>query len=205
MNLNPTLACVTAAFTAALGLAVLLRKRHSAASWSFTGGMVLLAVETLFNGFSFNELAPKNAGFLQGAAFVTRSFLPGVWLFFSLTYSRGNYRESLARWRFLLLAAFVLPVALAVAFRGELVQVLPFPQPGAGFWFRLGGQPAKALNVLCLSSCPDCGAFWRSGKLSARSLSRVTWPGYFGRAPPLQPSPAKYTAFYQPPFRKAPA
>ena len=150
MNLNPTLACVTAAFTAALGLAVLLRKRHSAASWSFTGGMVLLAVETLFNGFSFNELAPKNVGFLQGAAFVTRSFLPGVWLFFSLTYSRGNYRESLARWRFILLVAFVLPVALAVAFSGELVQVLPFPKPGDGFWFRLGGQPAKALNVLCL-------------------------------------------------------
>src|SRR5437773_1960031 len=150
MNLNPTLACVTAAFTAALGLAVLLRKRHSAASWSFTGGMVLLAVETLFNGFSFNQLAPKSVGFLQGAAFVTRCILPGVWLFFSLTYSRGNYRESLARWRFLLLAAFVLPVALAVAFRGVLVQVLPFPEPGAGFWFRLGGQPAKALNVLCL-------------------------------------------------------
>src|SRR5437870_3316283 len=84
MNLNPTLACVTAAFTAALALAVLLRKGHSAASWSFTGGMVLLAVETLFNGFSFNELAPKNVGFLQGAAFVTRSFLPGVWLFFVL-------------------------------------------------------------------------------------------------------------------------
>ena len=150
MNLNPTLACVTAAFTVALGLAVLFRKRHSAASWSFAGGMVLLAVETLFNGFSFNELAPKNAGFLQGAAFVTRSFLPGVWLFFSLTYSRGNYRESLARWRFILLAAFMLPVVLAVAFRGELVQVLPFPGPGDGFWFRLGGQPAKALNVLCL-------------------------------------------------------
>ncbi len=150
MNLNPTLACVTAAFTAASGLTVLVRKRHSAASWSFTGGMVVLAVETLFNGFSFNELSPKSVGFLQGAAFVTRSFLPGVWLFFSLTYSRGNYRESLARWRFLLLAAFVLPVALALAFRGELVQLLPFPEPGTGFWFRLGGQPAKALNVLCL-------------------------------------------------------
>src|SRR5438046_7009035 len=150
MNLNPTLACVTAAFTAAWGLAVLLRKRHSAASWSFTGGMVLLAVETLFNGFSFNELAPKNVGFLQGAAFVTRSFLPGVWLFFSLTYSRGNYRESLARWRFLLLAAFVLPVALAVAFRGDLVQVLPFPEPGPGFWFRQWRQQAQAANVLCV-------------------------------------------------------
>src|SRR5437762_14291107 len=146
MNLNPTLACVTAAFTAALGLAVLLRKRHSAARWSFTGGMVLLAVETLLNGFSFNELAPKNAGFLQGAAFITRSFLHGVWLFFSLTYSRGNYSESLARWRFILSAAFVLPVALAVAFRGELVQVVPFAVPGDGFWFRLGVQPAKVKN-----------------------------------------------------------
>src|SRR4029077_18430931 len=75
MNLYLTLACVGAAFSVTLGLAVPLRKRLSAASWSFTGGMALLAVETLFNGFSFNELAAKNAGFLQGAAFVTRSFL----------------------------------------------------------------------------------------------------------------------------------
>src|SRR5438309_6242576 len=112
MNLNPTLACVTAAFTAALGLAVPLRKRHSAASWSFTGGMVLLAVETLFNGFSFNQLAPKSVGFLQGAAFVTRCFLPGVWLFFSLIYSRGIFRVFVARWRFLLMVAFVLRLAL---------------------------------------------------------------------------------------------
>src|SRR5438445_11036535 len=44
----------------------------------------------------------------------------------------------------------MLAVVLAVAFRGELLQVLPFPEPGAGFWFRLGGQRAKALNVLCL-------------------------------------------------------
>src|SRR5207244_11815825 len=98
MNLNPTLACVTAAFTAALALAVLVRKRHSAASWSFTGGMVVLAGETLFNGFSFNELAPKNVRFLQVEAFVTSSFLPVVWLFFSLTYSRATSRCSLACW-----------------------------------------------------------------------------------------------------------
>src|SRR5438132_50274 len=39
---------------------------------------------------------------------------------------------------------------MAVAFRVVLVLVLLITGPGAVFWFRRGGQPSKALNVLCL-------------------------------------------------------
>jgi putative PEP-CTERM system histidine kinase len=42
------------------------------------------------------------------------SLLPGVWLVFALSYGRGNYREFLNRWKFLLLAAFMFPLALVV-------------------------------------------------------------------------------------------
>jgi len=49
------------------------------------------------------------------------SFLPSIWLFFSLSYARGNYREFLKRWRFLLAAAFLVPVGLSVFFRETLI------------------------------------------------------------------------------------
>src|SRR5436305_15338052 len=70
----------------------------------------------------------------------------------------------------------------------------------------LGDGPTGGdIPVICRRSCPDCGAFLRGGKLFAWSLSRVTRPGYFGRAPPLQSKSANYPAFYSAPFHQVPA
>ena len=52
----------------------------------------------------------------QSWRLLAMSLLPGIWLFFSLSYGRGNYREFLARWRFLLIAAFLIPLVLMVFF-----------------------------------------------------------------------------------------
>jgi putative PEP-CTERM system histidine kinase len=49
------------------------------------------------------------------------SFLPGIWLFFSLSYGRGNYLEFLKRWRFVLALTFLAPIGLAVIFREGLI------------------------------------------------------------------------------------
>ena len=35
----------------------------------------------------------------DGVRFIVKSFIPVIWLCFSLTYSRSDYREFLARWR----------------------------------------------------------------------------------------------------------
>jgi putative PEP-CTERM system histidine kinase len=53
--------------------------------------------------------------------------LPGVWLCFSLTYSRGNYREFLGRSRVLLGAALILPVALVLVYGSELTMLVAGP------------------------------------------------------------------------------
>jgi len=47
--------------------------------------------------------------------------LPGVWLLFSLTYARGNWREFVSRWRLPLAAMFVCPTALAAWFHQQLI------------------------------------------------------------------------------------
>jgi len=96
-----------------------------------------------------NASQPENVAYWQGLALVAKSLLPGVWLGFSLTYSRGNYREFLARWRFALVSAFLLPVALSVGFRAELLQAPIEPNPIHDWWLRFGGG-AKALNILLL-------------------------------------------------------
>jgi putative PEP-CTERM system histidine kinase len=149
MSLNSVLAFLAALFSAALALVVMLRKRRSVAGWCFSAGMVAFAIEAVFQGLSFTAATPESVGFWQGLALIIRAFLPGLWLCFSLTYSRGNYREFLVRWRVVLIAVFLLPPAIALLFRGELVQVLPYTEPIPGWWLRLQG-PAKALNGVFL-------------------------------------------------------
>ena len=87
--------------------------------------MGTLAVESALGGISLQVSHPEKVAYWQSLALVTRSFLPGFWLAFSLTYSRGNYREFLATWKFFLAAAFLVPIGISLGFRSELVHLLP--------------------------------------------------------------------------------
>ena len=121
MNANIALAFTAALFSLGLTLAVIFRKQRSVANWCFSAGMTALAIESIFGGLSVGAGEPEAGAFWQSLATVPKSFLPGIWLFFSLTYSRGNYRAVLARWRPLLVAAFVIPVGLSALSRAGLV------------------------------------------------------------------------------------
>ncbi len=105
-----------------LGLANLLRKKPSLATWCFFAGMAILAVESVFTGLGLR--ATNLADLLRWLtlAFVAKSFVPVAWLSFSLTYSRGDYRESLARWRIPLAVFALLPIGLSIGFQGQLIQ-----------------------------------------------------------------------------------
>jgi putative PEP-CTERM system histidine kinase len=149
VNSSSLLAFAAAFFSCAIGLAVIVRERHSISRWYFFAGMVLLGVESAFGGISLGDLPPKKIEFWQNLALFARSVSPSVWICFSLTYSRGNYREFLARWRPILVVAFLLPVAVLFELRSKLVDVLPYLGPGQGWWLSLSG-PAKAFNVFFL-------------------------------------------------------
>ncbi len=149
MTPNSILAFATAIFCGVLALAALFRTRHSVASWCFILGMAAFALESGSIGVSMQSPEPENIVYWQTISFLIRSFLPGLWLCFSLSYSRGNYRAFLVRWRFALGAAFLLPLGLAFGCRADLVRVLPLPETGQAWWLTFSG-PAKILDSLFL-------------------------------------------------------
>src|SRR4030081_3200930 len=101
---NSVLALAAGLFSAALATAAACQKRRSLATWCFSAGMLTFALESLFGALWHDALLPEKAALWGTLTLVAKSFLPGFWLCFSLTYARGKSRELPARSRFLILA-----------------------------------------------------------------------------------------------------
>ena len=150
MNNAAILAFVAAIFGGAMAFAVLWQERRSPAHWAFAAGMLVLAAESVFVCLSLDAGTPAGRVHWENCKFLAASFLPGVWLFFSLTYARGNSREFLTRWRYVLGAAFVIPVGLALGFYEGLVKAQLLE--GKTEWAFALTIPGMALDVLLLLS-----------------------------------------------------
>jgi putative PEP-CTERM system histidine kinase len=149
MSLTVLIAVASAICGSALALTVLLREGRSVAAGSFAAGMAMLAAESAFAGLSAQALSPEKMVFWERFALITLSCLPGMWLLFSLSYSRGNYREILAgRWP-LVAAAFIIPIVLAVGFQGTII-LGAGPAAAGDEWSVLLGVPGIALHLLFL-------------------------------------------------------
>src|SRR5207244_5256540 len=84
VNPNSVLALVAATFSAALAVAAACRGRRSLATWCFSAGMLTFALESLFGGIWLAASIPQRAAFWETLTLVAKSFLPGIWLCFSL-------------------------------------------------------------------------------------------------------------------------
>ena len=151
MTSSSILAFAAALSSGALAVPVLFRKRRTFAGWCFFAGMATLAVESAVGAISLQVSHPEKVAYWQSLALVTKSFLPGIWLAFSLSYSRGNYREFLETWKFFLGAAFLFPIGISLGFRSELIHLLPPADANQGWSLSFGGA-GRTLNVLCLIS-----------------------------------------------------
>jgi putative PEP-CTERM system histidine kinase len=110
--------------------------------------MVALAVEDVCFALTADAASPQEMVAWQNWRLIAMSFLPGVWLIFSLTYARGNYSEFLKRWRWFLAAAFVLPIGLAIVFGSDLI--VKVGQTETGHWMFGLGIPGTVLNLFFL-------------------------------------------------------
>src|ERR1051325_10387638 len=136
---------------AVMGLAIAVYARRSSTQWSLLAGLCVLAAESLFSALTADAVVPETMIYWQNWRLVAMSFLPGIWLFVSLSYARGNYQEFLIRWRLLLAAAFLLPVGLVLVFRGNLI--VSIAQTGKGHHWLFGlGMPGICLTLLFLVS-----------------------------------------------------
>ena len=149
MTLFSFLPFAAAIFSLLLALVSLLPKKPSLARWCFFAGMLVLGIDSLFTGLSLRatQLSEVLRGLTLGL--IVKSFVPAAWLGFSLTYSRGDYRESLARWRIPLAIVALLPIGLSLGFQQQLLEVAPAGPAGEALQLRFGAM-AKALNVILL-------------------------------------------------------
>ena len=115
MTLGPATCWVAALISAGLALAVVLMRRRSVAAWCFVVGVLTLAVDSWLAGMSLVAEGAEEVEHWQRYAVFCKSLIPVSWLAFSLTYSRGDSGGYLRRWRWVLAAAAVLPVAVAAA------------------------------------------------------------------------------------------
>ena len=143
------LAFASALCSGVLAVVVILRERRSVASWCFFAGMLGLAVESAFVGMSLQARSLERVAYWQNLALAAKSFLPAIWLCFSLTYSRGNYREFLKRWCYILAATLLLPVLLLVNSHGELFHSTDQTSPNQEWWLSFGAA-GTAMHFLFL-------------------------------------------------------
>jgi putative PEP-CTERM system histidine kinase len=145
------LALAAGMFSAALAAAAACRKQRSVAIWCFSAGMLIFALESLFGAIANDTLLPERAVFWATLSLLAKSLLPGVWLTFSLTYSRANYRDFLVRSRWLLLGVFLIPLLSLAAIYRPFFYIVAYKPPVDG-WGLMLDDPAKILNVLVLVS-----------------------------------------------------
>ncbi len=144
------LAFIAAIFGGTLALVVAWQARRSLAHWFFAAGMLALAAESVFTCLSLNAGTAELVVQSETYKLLAESFLPGIWLFFTLSYARGNAREFLSRWRYVLAVSFLVPIGLALYFNDELI----VPQKiGPNAQWALGLTTSGfALNLLFLLS-----------------------------------------------------
>jgi putative PEP-CTERM system histidine kinase len=123
MTLSVIIVFVCTLMAGLIAVASLIRESRSLANWSFALGMGLLALESVFTGFSLQASSLGQSVYWQKNRLFVMAVLPGIWLLFSLTYSRGNYREFLGKWKPILLLAFLVPPLLTCLWPGAMLDV----------------------------------------------------------------------------------
>jgi putative PEP-CTERM system histidine kinase len=150
MNSIALLAFLAALFAAALAFTIVWNERRSLVHLIFFTGMMVLATEAIFFGLSLETDRVEKMFQWQCWRMVAMSFLPGIWLFFGLSYGRGNYREFLSRWRIVLGAIFLVPIGTAILFRNQVITSIT--RSPTGNWTLDLGMPGIILAFIFLLS-----------------------------------------------------
>jgi putative PEP-CTERM system histidine kinase len=152
-----TFAIALAASVLALSLAgmVLARDPRLPANRLFAGGMLLLCAESACAALSGYATTPAEVARWQSWLLILTGPMPVVWLLFSLTYARGNYREFLVRWRAALAFFLGAGLVLALGFGDDLPNGAP-RLDALGNWSVELAWAGKALEGLTIIGTVLC-------------------------------------------------
>jgi putative PEP-CTERM system histidine kinase len=152
MNFSHILSAVAIVTTLAVACIILRRDPRSFVHRVLTIGLALLALEAAVNGFAPTTGSLERIIFWQRVRFLITSFLPGLWVIFSLTFARANYWEILWNRLWVVITAFTLPILLTVVFQTYFFALEPVLMGINGPIVRLGWSGYLFQLVLLLSS-----------------------------------------------------
>jgi putative PEP-CTERM system histidine kinase len=138
MNFSTTLSFIAAILSLALAGFVFLRHRHSFVHRIFAVGIVAFGLEAGLIGLSFRATSNSELLHWQNFKFIVRSFLPGIWLTFSLSFARANYREFLSKWKWILFTSFLIPLLMTTLFADAFFVGKPMADESLGVIIQLG-------------------------------------------------------------------
>lgn len=139
MNFIIWSAYTVAALTAGIAALALWRDRQAFVNRVFALGMALFAVEAALTGLVFHTPSLEDFLFWQRMRFTASSFLPAVWLLFSVSFARANYAEQVSKWKWFLVLSFILPVSLTLFnFSESFALVVLAPREASTYFIRIG-------------------------------------------------------------------
>jgi putative PEP-CTERM system histidine kinase len=113
---DAALSFIAAFTTALLACLVAAKDRRSFANRSFIACLVILALVELCRGLSYSSETLQDELFWLKMCSAFSSFLPGALLLFSIGFAQTSYQRPLAQWKYILIAAFALPIATLAFF-----------------------------------------------------------------------------------------
>ncbi len=131
-----------------LAVVSLLRQKPSFRTWLFFAGMMVLAIGSFLAGLGPRATQLPDVLDALTSGFIIKSLVPAIWLGFSLTYSRADYRASLVRWRIPLAVVALVPIGLSVGFQQQLFRP-EVGQADTDFLLRFSAV-GELLNVVLL-------------------------------------------------------
>lgn len=96
------------------GTVVLYRDRRSPVHWAFAAGMAALGARETLIAIASSAASTHELLWWSGSALLVEALLPGIWLLFSLSFGRADYRVLIGRWRWAIVLTFLTLVALAI-------------------------------------------------------------------------------------------
>ena len=140
MNFSVWISFVAATVTAGIAVLALWRDPRSFVHRVFAGGMALFALEAGLSGLAY--LGPSADEFLywRRFQFLLASFVPALWLLFSVSFARANYPEQISRWKWVLIPSLVLPVTLVILFGDAFFAGPPVLTETSALFLRIGGS-----------------------------------------------------------------
>lgn len=129
---------MAAGVTIAVIATAVYRGPRSLVQYIFAFAMLLLALEAAFTGLVFRSALNSEFLFWQMVFFIVSSFVPPIWLLFSVSFARANCMEQISKWKWVLLLSVIAPLLLIILFGKDFISLVLSPETSSTLFIRTG-------------------------------------------------------------------